>query len=128
MGVRLANLDGAAQLVADGGVIDIATRSSGSLPGDPMELLGRLMPWRSAAVDASEGKGHVGDVNGKRLVMHAPTPNLGPPVPDPPSLRSRGCNWGSTRSMTRPACRNSSAMAISRRQNCSSAPWTVTTR
>jgi len=83
MGVRLANLDGAAQLITDPGRIDIAKRSSGSLPGDPMELLGRmdeLSDWASS-IDLA-------DVDGPIV-----TGSLGPPVPRPSKTFGVGLNY-----------------------------------
>jgi 2-keto-4-pentenoate hydratase/2-oxohepta-3-ene-1,7-dioic acid hydratase in catechol pathway len=81
--VRLANLDGRAVLVLDGGIVDVARRSNGRFPADPLAALrvwDDLGDWASGLA---------------RGAADAPLDEsrLGPPVPRPQKVFAIGVNY-----------------------------------
>ena len=88
--MRMANVDGRAHLVrADGRAVDVERASGGSLPADPMELIGRwaeASAWAAAHLegDDTERDGSARPLDGVRL---------GPPVPRPRQVFAVASNY-----------------------------------
>lgn len=80
--MRFANVDGRGCLVVDGGVVDVAQASAGSLPHDPMLLLERWPELLEAEPELS--RGHV--------ALLAPS-RLGSPVPRPGAIFGLVANY-----------------------------------
>jgi 2-keto-4-pentenoate hydratase/2-oxohepta-3-ene-1,7-dioic acid hydratase in catechol pathway len=77
--VRLANLNGRAQLVVDGRLVDVERATDGRLPSDPMALIGRLA-----------------ELNGLEVPDNAPEADpeqLGPPLPRPSKILACALNY-----------------------------------
>jgi len=83
MSVRLANLDGRATLLVDGGVVDVARASDGRFGADPMDALAR---W-DAFVEWARGR-RPGDATAA-----LDETRLGPPVPRPAKVFAIGVNY-----------------------------------
>jgi 2,4-diketo-3-deoxy-L-fuconate hydrolase len=78
--VRIANLEGRAHAVADGGrLVDVEEATGGRLPNDPMALLGRLH-----GLEALDVPDDAPSVDGVRL---------GPPVPAPSKILACALNY-----------------------------------
>jgi 2-keto-4-pentenoate hydratase/2-oxohepta-3-ene-1,7-dioic acid hydratase in catechol pathway len=83
MSVRLANLDGRATLLVDGGVVYVERASNGRFGADPMDALGR---WDGFA-EWARGR-RAGDA--QAALDEA---RLGPPVPRPAKVFAIGVNY-----------------------------------
>lgn len=81
--IELANLDGRAQLVRDGRLIDVGTRSHGQLPTDPMDV---IADWDAFCAWAEQQAGNDDDppLDPARLAA---------PVPRPPQVFAIGLNY-----------------------------------
>ncbi|MCE5290809.1 MAG: fumarylacetoacetate hydrolase family protein [Nocardiaceae bacterium] len=87
--MKLANLDGRAVALVDGGVVDLAKASDGYLPSEPDEAISRLADVQSwfadhrpeATADGSEGE-FLSDLS-----------RLGPPVTSPRQIFAVGLNY-----------------------------------
>jgi 2,4-didehydro-3-deoxy-L-rhamnonate hydrolase len=77
--MRIANVEGRAHLVVDGRLVDAERASGGSLPSDPMTLIGSIGSIGELPVPDDAPK--LGDAR------------LGPPVPRPSKILAIGLNY-----------------------------------
>ena len=80
--MRIANLNGRASLVTEGGAVDIAKASDGAFGPDPMDVYERWSDFRAWAAEATLPAG-----------VPFESADLGIPVPRPPQVLAIGVNY-----------------------------------